>query len=97
MNDVMGRQILVEGHADCVGGEDLDPPLAGFPLLQWSPTDPVHPGKVVTSVGLARVDDIARDAGLIPDSKALAAKHKTTPEHIRQAIEYAYQASLRGR
>src|SRR5271157_4973308 len=84
------------GAASCVGGLALHPLLADYPLLCWSAVDDVHPGKVMTSVAKATVEAIALDTATTPSYEALAAKHGTTPEHVRQAIEYAIQAGFLG-
>ena len=82
------------GTASCVGGLALHPALGDFPLLQWSAIDPVHPGKVMTSVGAATVEDIAIDAATTPDYEVLAGRHGTTVEHVRQAVDYAVKTGF---
>ncbi len=80
------------GTADCVGGKHPDPPLDKFPLLAWMVSHPKHGSKVFTEDQAASVEDIALAACETPSYDALAAKFSTTPEHFRQAIEYALAA-----
>ncbi|MGO9110672.1 MAG: hypothetical protein ACLP9L_15740 [Thermoguttaceae bacterium] len=82
------------GTASCVGGKHPDPPLDKFPLLAWMVSHPRHGSKVFTEDGAASVEDIAIDATQMPSYEALAAKHGTTAEHVRQAIDYALAAKF---
>jgi len=84
------------GTASCIGGKHPDPPLDAFPLLAWMVSHPRHGSKVFTEDGAASVEAIALDAATTPSYEALAAKHGTTAEHVRQAIEYAVTAHFLG-
>jgi len=84
------------GTASCIGGKHPDPPLDAFPLLAWMVSHPRHGSKVFTEDGAASVEAIALDAATTPSYEALAAKHGTTAEHVRQAIEYAVAAHFLG-
>ncbi len=82
------------GTADCVGGKHPDPPLDAFPLLAWMVKHPRHESKVFTEDGAASVEAIALDVVTTPDYQALAVKHGTTVEHVRQAVDYAVKAGF---
>jgi hypothetical protein len=98
-------QSLVHGHAsitlapacvvatgECVGGERLDPPLDGFPLLAH---DPGTFGKEVhTEDGRASVREIAIVFVHTLNAEAVAAKFGTTVDHVIQAVDYARKAGL---
>jgi len=84
------------GTADCIGGKHPDPPLDAFPLLAWMVSHPRHGSKVFTEDGAASVEQIGLDAATTPSYEALAVKHGTTAEHVRQAIEYALAAKFLG-
>ena len=84
------------GLASCVGGHHPDPPLDGFPLLSWMVSHPVHGAKVMTEDMAATVEDIARAACETPDYEQLAARFRTTAEHVSQAIQYAIKANFLG-
>ena len=84
------------GTADCVGGKHPDPPLDKFPLLAWMVKHPKHESRVFTEDGAASVEQLATDLAANPSYEALAAKHGTTPEHVRQAIDYALAAKFLG-
>jgi len=84
------------GTASCLGGKHPDPPLDAFPLLAWMVSHPRHGSKVFTEDGTASVEAIALDASTTSSYEALAAQHGTTPEHVRQAIEYALAAKFLG-
>lgn len=82
------------GKADCVGGKHPDPPLDTYPLLVWGPAHPTHGDKVGTEDGKATVEAIALALAESPDFDALAARFGTTPEHARQAVDYALAAGF---
>src|SRR5271157_3556637 len=84
------------GAASCVGGKHPDPPLYAFPLLAWMVSHPRHGSKVFTEDGAASVETIALQVSTTPSYEALAAKHGTTAEHVRQAIEYALASKFLG-
>jgi hypothetical protein len=84
------------GSADCIGGKHPDPSLDKFPLLAWMVKHPRHESKVFTEDQAASVEAIAIDAATTPSYEALAAKHGTTAEHVRQAINYALAAKFLG-
>jgi|SRR5271157_1378994 len=84
------------GAASCIGGKHPDPPLDAFPLLAWMVSHPRHGSKVFTEDGAASVEAIALDVAAMPSYEALAARHGTTAEHVRQAIEYALAAGFLG-
>src|SRR5271157_1432108 len=86
----------LSGTATCIGGKHPDPPLDAFPLLAWMVSHPRHGSKVFTEDGAASVEAIALDAAVTPSYEALAAEHRTTAEHVRQAIEYAIKAGFLG-
>ncbi len=84
------------GTASCVGGKHPDPPLDAFPLLAWMVSHPRHGSKIFTEDGAASVEAVALEAAVMPSYEALAVKHGTTSEHVRQAIEYALAAKFLG-
>ena len=88
--EIQFGRIEVVGEASCIGGKHPDPPLDGFPLLAWSGN------RVHTEDGMATVEDIAISSTKMPDSKAIAQKHSTTEEHVRQAVAYAFKAKFLG-
>ena len=88
--------LVCVGSASCIGGKHPDPPLDNFPLLAWMVSHPRHGSKVFTEDQAATVEDIALDVTATPSYEALAAKHSTTPEHVRQAIDYALAAGFLG-
>jgi len=83
-----------EGEASCVGG--IFPPhnMGKWPLLAWGVYHPTFGTKVFTQDQAASVEAIALDAATTPSYEALAAKHGTTAEHVRQAIEFALAAGF---
>ncbi len=82
------------GTASCVGGKHPDPHLDPYPKLVWCPLHDKYPGKIITEDQKASVEEISLDACVTPNYEALAAKHGTTAEHVRQAIEYAIKAGF---
>jgi len=93
-SQIAPSKLKIVGRAECIGGKHPDPPLYGFPLLGWMVWHPTHGNKVFTEDGAASVESIALDTVTIPNYEALAAKHGTTTEHIRQAIEYAVKSGF---
>lgn len=91
-SEIILSNVRCVGIASCVGGLALHPALGDYPLLCWSAIDPIHPGKVMLSVGGSTVEQVAIDAAITPFYDALAAKHKTTIDHVHQAIAYALAA-----
>jgi hypothetical protein len=89
-------KFTVKGEGSCVGGKHPDPPLDKFPRLAWTVSHPRHGSKVFTEDQAAAVEDIALAACETPDYEALAARFGTTPEHVRQAIDYALSAGFLG-
>jgi hypothetical protein len=87
----LGR-FAVKGDGSCIGGKHPDPPLDKFPKLAWAVWHPKHGNKVFTEDQAVTVEDIAIAACEVHDLDVLAARFKTTPEHARQAIEYALAA-----
>jgi hypothetical protein len=93
---VYGRAQIIEGsdradfHGDCVGGVVLDPPLEGFPLLVYAPSqwgEEIH-----TEDGKVSVPDAAAAFTESFDTNAVAAKFGTTAAHIADALKYAHMA-----
>jgi hypothetical protein len=84
------------GEASCLGGRNPEPPLDKFPLLAWGHGHSVHGSKVFTEDGATSVEDIAIAACETPDYEVLAANHRTTVEHVRQALDYAFAAGFLG-
>ena len=64
--------------------------LDGYPLLVYAPAQ--HGPGIRTEDNGTPVADIAVAAAETPDYNVLARKFKTTPEHVEQAIRYAYAA-----
>lgn len=76
------------GFATCEGGQHPDPPIHDYPLLVWVG------GEVRTEDGKATTRDIVLAAGAGMPFDVIAARFGTTPEHARQALDYAIAASL---
>ncbi len=93
-NQINISGLRLVGEASCIGGKHPDPPLDKFPLLAWMVSHPKHGSKVFTEDGAASVEDIALDVAATPSYEALALKHGTTSEHVRQAIDYALAAGF---
>jgi hypothetical protein len=85
------------GKADCVGGTFPDPPLDKWPLLAWSSGHKAHGKNVFTEDQAATVEDIAVAACETPNYEALAERFKTSPEHVAQAVDYAFAAGFIGK
>ncbi len=95
-NNVQLAKLKVVGTGSCVGGKYPDPPIDGFHLLVFDPFLTKHPGKVSLEDGSASVEDVAVALAVLPDLESLAARFGTTPEHVRQAIDYAVKAGFLG-
>lgn len=88
------HEIHCTGKAECVGGKHPDPPLDKWPLLVWSPSHEQHGKNVFTEDGSATVEDIATAACETPNYEALAGRFHTTPEHVAQAVDYAFASGF---
>ena len=88
--------LKIVGTGACVGGKHPEPPIDKHPLLCWAVSHPKHGAKVFTEDQAASVEDIAIAACETPNLDALAARFGTTPEHVRQAVDYALQAHYLG-
>ena len=88
------ENLKIVGEAHCVGGTQPDPPVADFPLLAWAPLqwgEGIH-----TEDGKASVEQIAKALVELHSYESVAAKFKTTPEHVEQAVQYAVRAGYLG-
>jgi hypothetical protein len=81
--------ITCHGTGTCVGGQKSDIPHLKFPFLVWGGNHPRYGSKAFTEDGAASVEDIALAACETPDYVVLASRFGTTPEHVRQAVDYA--------
>lgn len=70
------------GFASCVGGENPDPPIHDYPLLVWVG------GEVRTEDGRASVAEVVRATAGGASIEAVASRFGTTPDHVRQAVDY---------
>ena len=95
-NDIQLDQLKVVGTGSCVGGKYPDPVIDRLSPLVFDPFLTKHPGKVSLEDGSASVEDVALALAVLPDLESLAAKFGTTPEHVRQAIDYAVKAGFLG-
>jgi len=76
------------GAGSCEGGFDPHPSLKLFPYLAYSPWGPDNVLQVHTEDRKVSVETIGIDAAMLMNNEALASKHGTTVEHVRQAISY---------
>lgn len=89
-------EVKVVGSGSSLGGESPELPIDGYPLLAWTDNHEKHGDRVFTEDGAASVEAIALDLAVSPDFEVLAIKHKTTQDHVRQAIDYALAAGFLG-
>jgi len=95
---VQFQDLKVKGEGVCIGGHHPDPPLDAYPLLCWSEDHPRF-GRMTIHLedNRASVEQVALALATTPSVEALTATFGTSPEHIRQAIDYAVAAGFLGR